>query len=88
MANVLFKRGMQSGLPQGSNIVDGALYFTTDTKRLFLGNNGSNGLELLPISEGIQVVTSVAALPEASEHNGEFYFISGENILAWSNGTT
>ena len=95
MANVLFKRGVQSGLPQGSNIVDGALYFTTDTKRLFLGNNGSNGLELLPIAEGITTVNSATSLPNAADHAGEFYYIkpadaAGDavgNVLAYSDGT-
>ena len=47
MANVLFKRGLQANLPASGSAVDGALYFTTDTKRLFLGH----GTELLPISE-------------------------------------
>lgn len=86
MANVLFKRGLQADLPvSGDNsVVDGALYFTTDTKRLFLGN----GTNMLPIAEGIQVVTSVSELPTASQHQGEFYFITGSNILAWSDGST
>lgn len=80
MANVLFKRGLQANLPaSGSDsVVDGALYFTTDTKRLFLGN----GTNMLPIAEGIQVVTSVSELPTASEHNGEFYYLTAGNILA------
>lgn len=86
MANVLFKRGLQADLPVsgGGSVVDGALYFTTDTKRLFLGN----GTNMLPIAEGIQVVTSVSELPTASQHQGEFYFITGSNILAWSDGST
>lgn len=86
MANVLFKRGLQADLPVsgGAGVVDGALYFTTDTKRLFLGN----GTNMLPIAEGIQVVTSVSELPTASQHQGEFYFITGSNILAWSDGST
>ncbi len=86
MANVLFKRGLQADLPaSGSNsVVDGALYFTTDTKRLFLGN----GTNMLPIAEGIQVVTSVSDLPTASDHNGEFYYLTAGNILAWSDGST
>ena len=86
MANVLFKRGLQAALPTSgsNNVVDGALYFTTDTKRLFLGN----GTDMLPIAEGIQVVTAVNELPDASRAEGQFYFISGSNILAWSNGST
>ena len=38
MANVLFKRGLQANLPK-SNIIDGAFYLTTDTNRLYIGNN-------------------------------------------------
>lgn len=84
MANVLFKRGLEANLPASGSAVDGALYFTTDTKRLFLGN----GTALLPIAEGITTVESVSSLPTASEHKGQFYYITGDNILAWSNGTT
>ena len=96
MANVLFKRGNQSQLPaspngQSDSVVDGALYFTVDTKRLFLGN----GTTLLPIAEGITSVGSATSLPTASEHNGEFYYIAPSaatgdaagNILAYSDGT-
>lgn len=87
MANVLFKRGLQAGLPvigTGGSVVDGALYFTTDTKRLFLGNN----TELLPIAEGITTVTAVNDLPTASAQNeGMFYYVNGDNILAYSDGT-
>lgn len=86
MANVLFKRGTQAQLPASgsSGVIDGALYFTTDTKRLFLGN----GTAMLPIAEGIQVVTSVSELPDANLHQGEFYFVQTSNILAWSDGST
>lgn len=99
MANVLFKRGLQADLPalpnQSSNdVVDGALYFTTDSKRLFLGN----GSTLLPIAEGITSVASATSLPAAAEHAGEFYYIAPAetgtadrtevgNILAYSDGT-
>lgn len=84
MANVKFLRGLQANLPSGSSIQDGALYITTDSKRLFLGN----GNELLPIAEGITTVTSVSVLPAAAQHQGEFYYVTDGNILAWSNGTT
>jgi hypothetical protein len=54
MANVLFKRGPQANLPSGSNqfIQDGAFYLTTDTNRLYYGENstgatGSGSLKLL-----------------------------------------
>ena len=90
MANVLFKRGLQANLPaqanqSNANVVDGALYFTTDTKRLFLGQ----GTTMLPIAEGITTVSTVTQLPtSASGHAGEFYYVSEGNILAYSDGSS
>ena len=96
MANVLFKRGLQANLPSGNNIVDGALYFTTDSKRLFLGQDNSGTKTLLPIAEGITAVASATSLPTASQQlAGQFYYIApsgaqGEeagNILAYCDGS-
>ena len=92
MANVLFKRGTQDALPASGSAVDGALYFTTDTRRLFLGLSDHS---LIPIAEGITSVGNATSLPTASQHTGEFYYIApstaagGEagNILAYSDGT-
>lgn len=85
MANVLFKRGLQNALPANGSAQDGVLYFTTDSKRLFLGM--PNG-DRIPIAEGITSVTSVSNLPEASaNHAGEFYYASEGNILAYCTGS-
>lgn len=92
MANVLFKRGLQSQLPASGSAVDGALYFTTDSKRLFLGLEDKT---LIPIAEGITSVNNAIELPAAAAHAGEFYYIapsgvSGDaagNILAYSDGS-
>ena len=88
MANVKFLRGNQSGLPSGASIIDGALYVTLDTKRLFMGYDDAGTKSLIPIAEGITTVTSVSVLPAAAQHEGEFYYITDGNVLAWSNGTT
>lgn len=85
MANVIFKRGLETALPANGSAQDGVLYFTTDTKRLFLGMPEG---QRIPIAEGITSVTSVTDLPAASGHEGEFYYASNGNILAYSNGAS
>lgn len=86
MANVLFKRGLESALPANGSAVDGALYFTTDTKRLFLGLSDHTRI---PIAEGITTVESVTDLPAAGASNaGQFYYASNGNILAYSDGSS
>ena len=74
MANVLFKRGLQANLPK-SNIIDGAFYLTTDTNRLYVGNN----TELVELNKSITVVESVDKLPKTGVEVGQFYYIAGEN---------
>lgn len=74
MANVLFKRGLQANLPK-SNIIDGAFYLTTDTNRLYVGNN----TELVELNKSITVVESVSELPKTGVEVGQFYYISGTN---------
>lgn len=77
MANVLFKRGLQANLPK-SNIIDGAFYLTTDTNRLYVGNN----TELVELNKSITVVESVKDLPKTGVEVGQFYYIAGENLHA------
>ena len=74
MANVLFKRGLQANLPK-SNIIDGAFYLTTDTNRLYVGNN----TELVELNKSITVVKTVNDLPKTGVEVGQFYYIAGEN---------
>ncbi len=91
MANVLFKRGLKGNLPQEntSAVVDGALYFTTDTCQLYLGN----GQKLLPIGDNIRICSDAALtasdgnLGPAADHKHEFAYITDGNIMAWSDGT-
>lgn len=74
MANVLFKRGRQANLPK-SDIIDGAFYLTTDTNRLYVGNN----TELVELNKSITVVESVSELPKTGVEVGQFYYIAGTN---------
>ena len=96
MANVLFKRGLQANLPSTSAaVVDGAFYLTTDTNRLYVGQEGGT-LKLL--NQTVQIVAAVANLPsfstnaEAQAHVNDFYYCTAENILCvWkenANGTS
>lgn len=91
MANVLFKRGTKEDLLniQQSAIIDGALYFTTDTAQLYLGHNDAqDGLKLLPIGDNIRIIESESGLGSAADHRHEFAYITDHNILAWSNGSS
>lgn len=78
MALLKFLRGTQSGLASQS-VIDGALYFTTDTHRILMGT--ASGLQEY---SAIEVVTSIAALPAvASAIPGKFYYAESENVFCF-----
>ena len=87
MANVLFKRGPQSHLPQAGQAQDGVFYLTNDTNRLYVGNSSNNPVLL---NQTVQIVDSISDLTakttawgaNASQHINDFYYVSGSNILA------
>lgn len=95
MANVMFKRGTQSGFNNLSTYQDGCFYLTTDSHRLYIGT-GSNKADLVSQS----VITypdwaAIEALSNKSSSNyapglcseGQFYYAKAENILCtYSNG--
>lgn len=95
MANVMFKRGTQSGFNNLSTYQDGCFYLTTDSHRLYIGT-GSNKADLVSQS----VITypnwaSIEALSNKSSSSyapglcseGQFYYAKAENILCtYSNG--
>ena len=96
MANVLFKRGLQTSLDQmrtGKNATDGIFYMTSDSHRLYIGI--SNG-DAVPVNEGITIVSSLSQLPEVTTYDqkriatGQFYYVDGankdNNILCVFNG--
>ena len=84
MANVLFKRGLQNALPTTG--LDGCFYLTTDTHRLYVGQDGA----VVPVNEGIVTVDNVKSLPSHTNPDatkaGNFYYATAENILCIYNG--
>lgn len=76
MANVLFKRGLHSALPETA--VDGVFYLTTDTHRLFVGQ----GTKMVELNKSIEVVDTIADLPKRGVKTGQFYYVKGPNAGA------
>lgn len=88
MANVIFKRGSQSSLNNVAR-VDGQLLLTTDTNRLYADiNTTGNTVVRQLLNQTVQIVSSMNDLPSysttstAEAHINDFYYISGDNILA------
>lgn len=89
MANVLFKRGLQSNLPASTSATDGVFYLTTDTNRLYVGQG--NNLKLL--NQTVQIVDNINNLPttwtgaDAIAHTNDFFYCVVPNVLAVWDGT-
>ena len=88
MANVLFKRGLQSNLPASTSATDGVFYLTTDTNRLYVGQG--NNLKLL--NQTVQIVDNINNLPtftgtDATSHTNDFFYCTNPNVLAVWDGT-
>ena len=88
MAHVFFNRGTQANLNNlsANQKVDGAFYLTTDTNRLYVGkeiNTSTHEVQLVELNQSINIVSSVGQLPTntTSQDVGQFYYVSGENIL-------
>lgn len=95
MANVAFKRGLESSLAKslynyaGSDAVqvtEGTFYLTSDTNRLFIGKNvEGKGVRAVPVNQGALPVPSVDSLPSAEAAiPGQFYYVTSSNILCVS----
>lgn len=96
MANVLFKRGLHSALPTGSNIKDGVFYLTTDTNRLFIGQQlqTTDTPVLVELNKSITVVSNANQLPTTTSTTttevkgnqvavGQFYYVNaGANSVS------
>ena len=77
MANVLFKRGLSTSLlTAGKSYDDGCFYLTTDTNHLYVGTSDNKSAKI----DGN--IRSVSVLPTTGEP-GEFYYLPGQNILAY-----
>lgn len=95
MANVMFKRGTQSGFNNLSTYQDGCFYLTTDSHRLYIGT-GNNKADL--VSQSVITYSNWAAIEALSNSSsssyapglcseGQFYYAKAENILCtYSNG--
>lgn len=84
MANVAFKRGLHSALPQNGAALDGVFYLTTDSHRLYVGQ----GTNLIDLNKYIRTVANETALNNLpNKQNGDFAYVEDKNILAVYNGT-
>lgn len=93
MANVMFKRGLQASLPTGSSILDGVFYLTTDTGRLYVGQDNNGTKALVELNKSITTVTSIQAASGGGYEvvtpasgirpvtSGEFYYLASGNML-------
>lgn len=81
MANVKFLKGTQSKFNTLSSFTDGAFYLTTDTDRLYFAQSST---ECVPLNQFIRTVTAAEfqALTTAQVSKGDYYYVTGENILA------
>ena len=74
MANIAFKRGLAANLP--SSAVDGVFYLTTDSHRLYVGQDTS----LVELNRYILEVADTSSLP-AAPHEGDFVWVKSGNML-------
>lgn len=75
MANIAFKRGLHTALP--ATAVDGCFYLTTDTNRLYVGQ----GTSMVELNKSITEVAQVEDLPKSGVADGQFYYVTKENVL-------
>ena len=81
MANVKFLKGDQSSFNKLTQFIDGAFYLTTDTDRLYFAQSET---ECVPLNQFIRTVTKTQfeALTSAQVSQGDYYYITDQNILA------
>lgn len=84
-----FYRGVQANLEalaSNGGYRDGAFYITTDTDRLYYAQSDT---ELVYLNKSIQIVENESELKNlASPIVGEFYYVSGTNVLAYYAGNS
>lgn len=80
--NVGFRMGTEGGLKTLASATKGTFYLTTDTHRLYIGNDDGS---LSPVNQGVISVSDLSSIQNAIP--GQFYYITNGNILAtWSGG--
>ena len=95
MANVAFKRGLESNLAKSLynyagadavQVTEGTFYLTSDTNRLYIGKSiDGKGVRAVPVNQGALPVPSVDSLPSAEAAiPGQFYYVTSSNILCVS----
>ena len=95
MANVAFKRGLESSLAKSLynyagadavQVTEGTFYLTSDTNRLYIGKSiDGKGIRAVPVNQGALPVPSVDSLPSAEAAiPGQFYYVTSSNILCVS----
>lgn len=95
MANVAFKRGLETSLAKSLynyagadavQVTEGTFYLTSDTNRLYIGKNvDGKGIRAVPVNQGALPVPSIDALPSAEAAiPGQFYYVNSSNILCVS----
>lgn len=80
--NIGFKLGLESRLSAADfTAQNGVFYLTSDSHRLYIGNADGS---ISPVNQG---VINVPAMPINKDAiPGQFYYITGDNILAMYNG--
>lgn len=89
-ANVKFLHGTQTSLNTlitNKTATEGAFYLTSDTHRLYVGRKVTGGVIPAPVNQGVTTVAAVSDLPNTA-NVGDFYYVSGGNILAVCSGTS
>ena len=93
-ANVKFLNGLQrnvNDLITNGGATKGAFYLTSDTHRLYIGqedNTRNNIVIPVPVNEGVTTVANVNALSSLpTTETGAFYYATQENILCVYNGS-
>lgn len=98
-AHLGFTSGLQADLNTlitNGGASEGTFYLTTDTHRLYIGREVTADTQAtgtfttktipIPVNEGIQTVTNLSDLPSAA-NPGEFYYVTGSNILCIYSGS-
>ena len=93
MANVMFRRGLQANLPKNDSILDGVFYLTTDTGRLYVGQDNNGTKALVELNKSITTIASIQAADGGGYEvvtpandirpvtSGEFYYYAATNML-------
>lgn len=92
-SNVKFLLGSQDALKKYINAgtghvqaENGTFYLTQDTHRLYVGNKDGYAV---PVNEGVSTVATIEDLKKITDPNpGEFYYVSGANILCVYSGSS